>query len=177
MDKIYITGFMGTGKSVVAHRLSIDLNVKKYDIDNIVERNAGMKIEQIFEQHGEAHFRELERKAIESIPDEKCIVALGGGAITWGDNLKYLKETGSLVALMATPEEIYKRVKSSKNVRPLLKCDDPYNKIVSLMQKRAYYYIKSDIMIDTNDKTVKEVAETIIKVIEREKENARKRAL
>ncbi len=165
---IYLTGFMGTGKSSVAKWLAKDLKIPYYDIDDNVEQNAGISISDIFEKHGEQHFRQLERIEINNLnKDDYCIVALGGGAITWGDNLNYIKQTGVLISLMATPEEIYERVSSAKTVRPLLNCDNPLEKIVSLMQKRVYYYIKSDIMVDTNNKTVKEVAEVIIKLLQK----------
>lgn len=159
---IYLTGIMGAGKSAAGRALSAMLGYRFYDTDSMIEKIAGKSIAKIFEEDGEERFRCYERSVILSFKDlSDAVVALGGGAVAYSDNLKVIKSSGTLVTLTAPPEEIYRRVSASKTVRPVLDCADPLKKIEELMYRRAYYYISGDILIDTDKKTVHNVASEI----------------
>lgn len=156
---IFLTGFMGVGKSATGKELSKILNYKFIDTDSLVEEMYNMTIPEIFQKYGEDVFREYEKSTLNKIKDySPCVVSVGGGLITYKDNIEVMKNIGVVVGLTATPEEIYKRISSSKTERPLLMVDNPKEKIISLLQKRAYYYIKSDIIIATDNKQIKDVA-------------------
>ena len=152
-DIIFLTGFMGTGKSATGKELAKILERKFIDTDQLVEEMCGMDISDIFAKKGELSFRQIERDVLTLIKGKgPCVVSTGGGMAAYGDNLEVMKKIGTVVSLTAKPEEILRRVSSSGQVRPLLMCDDPLSKIISLLQKRAYYYINSHIMISTDGK-------------------------
>lgn len=156
---VFLTGFMGVGKSATGVELSKILNYSFLDTDTLIEEMYNTTIPKIFEEEGEIAFREYEKSTLEKIKNmSKVIISVGGGMVTYKDNIDIMKKIGVVICLTASPDEIYKRVSSSNIERPLLKCDNPKEKIISLLQKRAYYYIKSDIIINTDNKSVKNVA-------------------
>lgn len=161
-DIIFLTGFMGTGKSSVGKVLSGVLKRSFIDTDELIEKKAGKTIKEIFAHNGEDYFREIESSVLYSIKEEKtCVISTGGGLPTWKNNLEIMKEIGTVVALTANPQEILRRVSSCETVRPLLLKDNPLSAIISLLQKRAYYYIKSHILVETDGKNPAAVAEEI----------------
>lgn len=161
-DIIFLTGFMGTGKSSTGKVLSGVLKRSFIDTDEFIEKKAGMTIKEIFDHNGEDYFREIESSVLHSIKKESaCVISTGGGLPAWKNNLDIMKEIGTVVALTASPQEILRRVSSCETVRPLLLTDDPLSAIISLLQKRAYYYIKSHILVETDGKNTAAVAEEI----------------
>lgn len=78
MKKVYLVGFMGSGKSAIGRRLSTLLNIPFYDMDAEISGRTGMTIPQIFEAYGEESFREMETEFLRNFHDEFCIIATGG---------------------------------------------------------------------------------------------------
>ncbi|MBC7197387.1 MAG: shikimate kinase, partial [Deferribacterales bacterium] len=156
---IYLVGFMGTGKSTVGRALADKTGKIFKDLDDIIEERENKKIVDIFEEKGEEYFRRLESEVIEEVSKSKnYVVATGGGAIVNPTNFQKLKESGVLISLAASPEAIYERVKDSKD-RPLLNVENPIEEIKRMMFERAYYYIKSDHIIETTDRSIEEIVE------------------
>ncbi len=165
MKNIVLTGFMGTGKTEVGKELSRLLGLKMIDIDNEIEKSKGITINDIFERYGESKFRDIETEMIKKISTEKnLIISTGGGAVLREENFRMLKENGIIVCLFATPETIFERTKNNSD-RPLLKVDDPLKKIKELLEYRLPFYKKADIIIDTEGKTPLQIAEEIMKKI------------
>ncbi|MDK2791249.1 MAG: shikimate kinase [Deferribacteres bacterium] len=165
MKNIYLVGFMGTGKSTVGRALAKRLDRVFKDLDDLIEEKENKKIAEIFEEKGEEYFRKIESEVINEISrKEKFVIATGGGAVVNEENYKRLKESGVLISLVASPEEIYERTKNSKN-RPLLNVQNPIEEIKRLMFERAYYYIKSDHIIDTTGLSVEDVVDEIMEII------------
>lgn len=163
-EKIYLTGFMGTGKTTVGKLLSQRLNYRFIDTDDLIEKESGMTIEEIFNIHNEEYFRELERKVLISTFNlKKAVISTGGGLVTYKDNIKIIKENGIAVTLTASPDVILSRISEDANIRPLLQGDDREEKLNKLIQKRAYYYISAHFVIDTAKLTAQEVVENICK--------------
>lgn len=161
-DIIFLTGFMGTGKSASGVILAGMLGRRTLDTDELIEKEAGMTVAEIFDRYGEEGFRRLEASVLNSLAGGgPCVVSAGGGMSAWGNNLETMKKIGVVAALTASPAEILRRISSSGTVRPLLVCGDPLSRIISLLQKRAYYYIKSHIMVNTDGKGPAAVAEEI----------------
>lgn len=161
-DRIYLTGFMGTGKSTVGAYLSRITSRRIIDTDSLIEKESGMSIAEIFKSHDEAYFRELERSVLMSTFQLKnVIISTGGGLPCYEDNMKLINANGVSVCLMARPDVILSRVSFEKNVRPLLQGEDRVEKLNLLMQKRVYYYILADILVDTSDKPIDEIAKYI----------------
>lgn len=164
---VFLIGFMGTGKSAAGKRAALTLKYPFTDTDKLVETKLSKSIADIFQQDGEEVFRKAERVALEeTLKNGACLVSTGGGAACYGDNLKFMKSSGVVVSLLASPETIYKRISASPTQRPLLACQDPESRIRALLQKRAYYYINADFLVDTEDKSVAEVAAEIVRIAE-----------
>ncbi|MBQ3033651.1 MAG: shikimate kinase [Deferribacterales bacterium] len=158
-DIIFLTGFMGCGKSASGRELALILNRPFIDTDKLIEKNCNMSIPEIFEKKGESFFRQTESALLEDIKlKAPCVVSTGGGMAAYGNNLAIMKNMGVTVTLIASADEILRRVSSSDEVRPLLADSNPKLKIISLLQKRAYYYISSHIIVSTDGKKPKEVA-------------------
>lgn len=165
MKNIVLTGFMGTGKTEVGKELSSRLDLKLVDVDTEIEISQKMSIAEIFKQHGEQRFREIETEMIKEISRNKnVIISTGGGAVLKHENMGVLKADGIVVCLMASPETILKRTEGN-DARPLLQGKDPLGTIQDLLNFRKPYYENADIVVDTEDKTPHQIAEEIIKKI------------
>lgn len=166
MKNIILTGFMGTGKTEVGKELSRLVNMKLIDVDTEIEKSEKVTINEIFQKFGEPRFREIETGMIKKISQQKnVIISTGGGAVLKQENMEILRKTGVIICLMATPETILNRTSNSDD-RPLLKVENPFEKITELLNFRRPFYEKADIMIDTENKTPLEIAEEIIEKIE-----------
>jgi len=117
--KIYLTGFMGAGKSFFAQRLSILANLNLYDIDSEIEREAGVSIDEIFSKKGETFFRLMEKEQLTKIP-HNCVIATGGGILNLEENRNYFRnENATIIWIDVCWEIISIRIHDSK--RPLVK--------------------------------------------------------
>ena len=167
MKNIILIGFMGTGKTAVGRRLAARLGYRYLDTDMIIEGQAGCTIAGIFEKHGEAYFRELERSVIqEVVRSEGCVISTGGGAVVDPENLALLKKNGLVVCLTSSPEKIMERTGRKRGERPLLSGKEPIEEIKRLLELRAPYYENADWTVDTSKKTVAQVVEIVVAIIE-----------
>lgn len=159
---IMLIGFMGTGKSTVSSYLSKWLSMEEVDLDAMIVLKTGTSIAQLFEQFGEEYFRDLETKTLIEVQQrEQLIVSCGGGIVLRDENVRAMKEHGKIVLLTATPETVYERIKDSKN-RPILNGNMNVEYIAQLMEKRRERYLQcADIIINTDDKSVKQISEEI----------------
>ena len=161
MSVIYLIGFMGTGKTTVGTELAKQLHYSFYDSDQRVVERTGKSITELFEELGEDGFRKLEQEALQSLPIEKGIIATGGGIILKEENRLYMKKTGYVIWLDASPEEIGKRLESDSS-RPLLSRDKT-NQIKQLYYSRVdLYNHAADSRIVTDGKTVDEIIKEIL---------------
>lgn len=167
---IIITGFSGTGKSLVAEEVAQRLNWNFIDTDNEIVRLAGKPIAGIFQQDGENRFRELEREVIQrACRQEQMVIAIGGGAIVDRQNYELLAQNGLIVCLEAKPEAIYERLfhgnacDSEPEVRPLLADSNPLERIRQLKASRQPYYANVDWTVHTDRLDIGQVAEEVIR--------------
>ncbi|MCK8825293.1 shikimate kinase [Fuchsiella alkaliacetigena] len=165
MENIVLIGFMGSGKSTVGQELAARLDLEFVDSDQLLVEKAGQQITEIFAQHGEAHFRSLEKEVVaELAQQEGLVIATGGGVVLDSDNIERLQKQGTLVLLQAEPEVILDRVKDSD--RPLLDVADPLAEIKKLLSTReSYYQAAADYVIDTSQLEVEEVVEKIVATV------------
>ncbi len=162
MKNIVLTGFMGTGKTEVGRELARVLGWRLIDVDGEIVRSRNMSINEIFGKFGEPEFRDIETETIKEISKKKnVIISTGGGAVLRQENMDILRENGVIVCLSATPETILGRT-SSNDERPLLRVNNPLEKIGELLEFRRPFYEKADIIIDTEEKTPLQVAEEIL---------------
>ncbi len=170
ITNLVITGFSGTGKSLVAMEVALRLNWDFLDTDDEIVRQTGKPIAEIFRQDSEGKFRELEREMIrKACQQRQTVIAIGGGAIVDLQNYELLAKTGVIVCLEAKPETIYERLfreaarSPETEVRPLLAVDNPLERIRQLKASRQPYYAKADWTIHTDGLSVSEVAEEVIR--------------
>lgn len=161
---IILTGFMGTGKTVVGQKLAKLLNREFMDTDHEVEKAAGKSVAAIFAEQGEDSFRQQETAVMEGLrryPRGSLIIATGGGAVLREENRRVFRERGTVVLLTAPAEEIFRRVVHSD--RPLLKTGNARERIAELLQQRDSIYRKAaDITVKTEKKTPEKIAREII---------------
>ncbi len=167
---IVLTGFSGTGKSLVGEAIAQRLNWNLIDTDSEIVRLAGKPIADIFEQDGEARFRELEREVIRrSCQQKRRVIAIGGGAIVDRHNYEHLAQHGLIICLEAKPETIYQRLfqnaayGSEAEVRPLLADNDSLERIRKLKASRQPYYASVDWTVHTDELNIAQVAEEAIR--------------
>lgn len=162
-NNIILIGFMGCGKSSVGVRLSYFRKCALIDTDKWIEAKQAMRISQIFETMGEASFREMETACIRSLleTEDNRIIATGGGLPMKEENRELLHLLGRVYYLKATPEAVYERLKGD-DTRPLLRGENPMERIRELMEKReAFYEACGDAVIETSGKSFDEIIEEI----------------
>ncbi len=165
MKNIILIGFMGSGKTVISRELSKRLKIKILDTDILIEKKAGIKIKNIFKKFGEEYFRDLEEKIVKDVSGKKnFIISTGGGIIKRQDNIKYLKKNGIVVYLKNTFETSRKRLKGKKD-RPLFNEKNLKAARKLFFQRLKLYKNAADIIVKTDNKSIKEVADEIIKKI------------
>jgi len=162
---LFLIGFMGCGKSTMSRLLSEATGRELVEMDETIEKEAGMSINEIFETYGEVHFRDLESALISRITQKGgAIVSCGGGAILRSENVQSMKKNGKIIYLSATPETIYERVRYSTN-RPLLAGNMNVEYIASLMNQRLPRYMEAaDITISVDEKEKSQILEELIKI-------------
>lgn len=160
---VLLCGLMGSGKSRVGRALASRLGWDFVDTDERVERTAGMKIAEIFARDGEAAFRRLESEALAALPTQRCVVALGGGAVISAENRRVLREKGTLVWLDAAPETLVQRMGESQK-RPLLAGLDRaarVARVAALREERLSAYSDAAIRVVTDGLVVGESAAAV----------------
>jgi shikimate kinase len=167
---VFLTGFMGSGKSTIGPILANALGWDFIDIDKNIERKASQKIIDIFTSKGEQAFRALEREALRDLAvRQECVISLGGGTLTTEENLEFIRQNGIIVYLQLSPDKILQRVKHRTD-RPMLKGPDGQplegeelqKRIDGLLEVREQYYAKADIIIPADAMKVGATVDTIV---------------
>jgi shikimate kinase len=163
LENIYLIGLMGAGKTTIGRQLAKALSMPFYDSDKAVEESTGVDIPTIFEFEGEEGFRGREQKMIQKLTQLKGIVlATGGGAILREENRKVLKDNGYVVYLQCSVERILERTRRDTQ-RPLLKTDNPKERLQILFEQRQPLYLAcADFKIDTGIHKSKTVVSRIL---------------
>ena len=157
-----LIGFMGTGKTSVARLVSDLLRFDYLDTDELIQSRTGRTINDIFAKDGEPAFRELEQQVTAELSTrERTLIATGGGLPTRPANLASLKTHALVVCLWASPEKIWERVKNQTH-RPLLHGPEPQKKIRDLLAAREQFYRQADVLINTDIRSVREVAQQVV---------------
>lgn len=161
---IALFGFMGVGKSSVGRLLAERMGLVFVDLDEEIVKRTGMAISAIFEEEGEARFREIEREITgETARLDGQVIACGGGTVLDPDNLAALSSGSTMVLLTASIETIISRVEDEWGIRPLLEVEDRQRRIEALLMKRHPAYIEAaDLIVDTTGQDPQAIAEAII---------------
>ncbi|TYS68073.1 shikimate kinase [Sutcliffiella horikoshii] len=163
MQNVYLTGFMGVGKTTIGQAVAQKLDVSVIDTDFMVESSTNMLIKDIFEKYGENYFRDLETKILTVLPSKDVIVTTGGGIVTRQENMEWMKENGCVIFLYADPEVIWNRLEND-TTRPLIQ-QRKKEEVLGLFGNRLLFYKQAHITLDTTDLSLDEAVEAVHKAI------------
>ena len=163
MSSIILIGFMGAGKTTVGKELE-KKGFELIDTDAYIEECEKMSISDIFTQKGEAYFRQVETRTLETLlaQDKQFVISCGGGMPLRTENRDLLKKLGMVVYLRIRPETVLARLKGD-TTRPLLQGDDSGERVRTLMAQREEYYASdADFVLDADQKAPGELAAQIL---------------
>lgn len=118
--RLFLVGYMGSGKTTFGKKLANSLGLKFLDLDQLIESEEGQTISEIFESAGEAEFRKIEAEKLRSITLQDVVIATGGGCPCHSENMEFMNETGTTVYLDLTSAAAVSRLKNGKDQRPIL---------------------------------------------------------
>ncbi len=163
---IVLVGLMGAGKTSIGRLLAKRLELEFIDADREIEQAAQCSIEQIFERHGEAEFRDGEQRVIARLLTGPVhVLATGGGAFMRKQTRDVIRGRGISVWLRADIDLLLRRVSRRKN-RPLLKNKNPRQTLEKLMEERYPIYAEADIVVDSGDLPPATIVDTVIESLE-----------
>ncbi len=159
---IALIGFMGTGKTSVGRLVADQLRFNYLDTDEMIQSATGKTIAEIFFANGEPAFRALEENVCQELAAKnQTVISAGGGLPVAPQNMASLKTHALVVCLWASPAKIWERVKNQTH-RPLLHDPDPQKKIRDLLAAREPFYKQADILLNTESRSLREVAQQVI---------------
>ncbi len=164
-SRVLLIGFMGSGKTTLGSRLARSLNYDFVDMDQLIEKNAGMSIPDIFNEHGEAIFRKWEQKTLDELcKRELLVISTGGGAPCQSSMMEQMNQCGTTVYIYLSAETLLSRLQKSRTERPLLK-DKSENELMEyikwLLKEREHFYKKASLIVDGEKLTV----DTLTKIL------------
>jgi shikimate kinase len=163
--RIYLIGFMGCGKTTLGKRLASRLGYPFIDHDKVIEARVQLSIAEYFNQYGEEAFRKLENETIKTmeLPD-KAVIATGGGAPCFYDNLEWMNGDGLTIYLSLSPKALAERLRNATEQRPILKQlkDQTLEEFITeRLQLRAPFYSQAKLTIKGKDQSPEQVIEIL----------------
>ncbi|WP_371018265.1 shikimate kinase [Pseudalkalibacillus sp. JSM 102089] len=164
MRAVYLTGFMGSGKTTIGEELSQALSLKSVDTDEHLTKMQGKTIPAIFDEEGESAFRKYESASLKDLPTENVIISTGGGIVLKEENRTFMKQNGTVIYLHCEPEEIIKRLEGDTS-RPLLAGADLKHKVHTIFKERLSLYREAEYEIDTTKRSVGGIVKEICNLL------------
>jgi XRE family transcriptional regulator, aerobic/anaerobic benzoate catabolism transcriptional regulator len=161
--RVALLGIRGAGKTTVGNQLAKKLRVPFVELDARVEKEAGLPLSAMFEMHGEAYYRRMERQALLKLLSStpSFVMATGGSIVTSDDEYALLQRTCHTVWLRARPEDHWERVVAQGDARPMRENPRAMDELRALFSARYPLYEKAQLVIDTPGETPESVASTI----------------
>jgi shikimate kinase len=173
--KIFLIGFMGSGKTYLGKQLASKLGFLFVDVDSIIENTEGVTIAQLFDSQGETHFRKIESERLQGLGKwDEVIISTGGGAPCFHDNMDWMNAHGITVYLKTDPNLLRNRLKSETENRPLLrgKTDvELLEFIKSKVAERTPFYEKAKIIVAQNEDGDEIIFEILKKILDSRSSN------
>lgn len=166
--RIFLIGFMGSGKTHWGKQLAERLQLSFFDLDEVIVQAEQMNIPEIFAEKGEEYFRNREKEMLEKLVDENpsMVVSCGGGTPCFFNNIEFMKKYGTVVWLNTAVNVLLQRLMKERNERPLLKDisdEDLRHYIMRKLNERRIYYEQADVVIDREDAfSMNEFIQTIL---------------
>jgi shikimate kinase len=164
--KIYLVGFMGSGKTTVGRELAARVDAPFFDLDELIEAAEKMSVREIFATHGEPYFRKRERDLLRSTRNlDAAVIATGGGTFTFDENIQLIQSEGVSVYLSAAYGLLRARIGTKAADRPLFQDDLSTHELYA---NRIRFYRMSDITIEIREEeTPAEIAERLLLMLPR----------
>lgn len=155
MIRIFLTGYMGAGKTTLGKAFARKLNIPFVDLDWYMEERFHKTVGELFAERGEAGFRELERAMLHEVGAfEDVVISTGGGAPCFFDNMDFMNRNGMTVFLDVHPDVLFRRLRIAKHQRPILqgKQDDELKAfIVQALEKRSPFYSQAQYVFSADE--------------------------
>lgn len=169
--RIYIIGFMGSGKTTAGEKLAAGLKWSFIDLDNEIEIVSGKSVNEIFSESGEESFRKLESETLRNLElINNTVISVGGGTPCFADNMDYMISTGIVIYLKMTPVQLKSRLSAESGKRPLLKNILKSNLLQYIEEKvseREEYYNRASIITNGIDMNISTLIKKISELIQR----------
>jgi shikimate kinase len=163
--KLFLLGYMGSGKTTIGKSLAGKLSCSFSDLDEEIEKGEGMTVREIFSKRGEEEFRKLERDYLLKFSSvQKTVVAAGGGTPCFLNNMDWMNKNGMTVYLKVSPDTLFGRLRREKESRPLIKdlTDAEMKKyIYDKVEERKKYYSRSHLIVECDNKNKSEIIKEI----------------
>ena len=155
MVRIFLTGYMGAGKTTLGKAFARKMNVPFVDLDWYIEERFHKTVGELFTERGETGFRELERNMLHEVAEfEKLLIFRGGGAPCFFDNMEFMNRVGKTVFLDVHPDVLFRRLRIAKQQRPILqgKEDDELKAfIIRALKQRAPFYTQAQYIFNADE--------------------------
>ena len=164
--KIYLIGFMGSGKTHWGKQLSQKLNIPFFDLDEEIVAEEGKSITEIFAAHGEEYFRQKEKDVLYTVTEKhhSFVMATGGGTPCFYNNIEYMNRKGTSVWFNCSVECLFVRLVKEKDKRPLIRNlsdEDLRHFIIKKFGDRKIFYRQASVVINEDDITLDHIVDTI----------------
>ena len=155
MIRIFLTGYMGAGKTTYGKAFARKLNLPFVDLDWYMEERFHKTVGELFVERGEAGFRELEKNMLHEVGAfEDVVISTGGGAPCFFDNMDFMNRNGKTVFLNVHPDVLFRRLRVAKQQRPILqgKQDDELKEfIIRALEKRTPFYSQAQYVFNADE--------------------------
>ena len=159
---VALLGLRGAGKSSVGPLLAEHLDVPFIELDQCIETASGLSLGEIFQMHGESYYRATERSELSRLfAGEPCIVAVGGGIVSDGDNYEALQCHARTVWLKAAPEDHWQRVIAQGDTRPMADNEQAFLDLRRILAEREPLYRQADVVIDTSNNSLSSIVKDV----------------
>ena len=164
--KIFLIGFMGSGKTHWGEKLAQKLGLPFFDLDRQIEEKEGKSINQIFSEQGEEHFRLLEKDVLHLLAEshESFVMACGGGTPCYYNNIAYMKKNGTVYWLHCSVDCLYKRLVAEKDKRPLIRDlsnEQLHSYIVKKYADRKIFYEQATAKVSDDNLTLERLVDRV----------------
>lgn len=165
MNRIYLIGFMGCGKTSWGKKLAVGLGYDFIDLDHVLEAKVEMTIPEYFSSHGEEEFRKLESEVLKKTNyPEKVVVSTGGGLPCFFNHMEWMNQTGQTVYIHLSPKALASRLENAKTPRPVLQGKKGEELVVFIEHKlaeREGFYAKATHLVSGIDMSVEGLMEIV----------------